>query len=132
VWRIAGVAGTNAQQGGRLAVLTKVHHACVDGVTGASLMSQLCSTEPNAPPPEPVDGVGDANQLQIAVTGLAKFASRPLRLARVLPNTMSSVVETLLRARIGQTMASPFAAPPTMFNARITANRNIAYAQLDL
>jgi WS/DGAT/MGAT family acyltransferase len=132
MWVIEGVAGTDAQQGGRLALMTKVHHACADGVTGASLLSQLCSTEADAPPPEPVDGVGDASQIQIVASGLAKFASRPLHLVSVLPNTVSSVVETLLRARVGQTMASPFAAPPTTFNASITANRNIAYAQLDL
>jgi diacylglycerol O-acyltransferase / wax synthase len=132
MWVIEGVAGTDAQHGGRLAVMTKVHHACVDGVTGASLLSQLCSTEADAPPPEPVDGVGDANQLQIAMSGLAKFVSRPLHLASVLPNTASSVAATLRRARIGQTMAAPFAAPPTAFNASITADRNVAYAQLDL
>jgi diacylglycerol O-acyltransferase / wax synthase len=132
MWVIEGVAGTNAQQGGRLAVMTKVHHACVDGVTGANLMSQLCSTEPDPPPPEPVEGVGDANQIQIAVSGLAKFASRPLQLASVLPKTVSSVFETVLRARSGLTMAAPFAAPPTTFNASITAHRNVAYAQLDL
>jgi WS/DGAT/MGAT family acyltransferase len=132
MWVIEGIAGTDAQQGGRLAVMTKVHHACVDGVTGANLMSQLCSTEPDAPPPEPVEGVGDANQIQIAVSGLAKFASRPLQLANVLPNTVSSVLKTVLRARSGLTMAAPFAAPPTTFNASITAHRNVAYAQLDL
>lgn len=132
MWVIEGVAGTDAQQDGRLAVMTKVHHAAVDGVTGASLLSQLCSTEPDAPPPEPVDGVGDANQIQLAVSGLARFASRPLRLARVLPNTVSSVLESVLRARIGLAMASPFTAPRTAFNANVTAHRNVAYAQLNL
>jgi WS/DGAT/MGAT family acyltransferase len=132
MWVIEGVAGTDAQQGGRIAVMTKVHHACVDGVTGANLMSQLCSTEPDAPAPEPVEGVGDANQIQIAVTGLAKFASRPLKLASVVPKTVSSVLETALRARSGLAMAAPFAAPPTAFNASITGHRNVAYAQLDL
>lgn len=132
MWVIEGVAGTDAQQGGRIAVMTKVHHACVDGVTGANLMSQLCSTEADAPPPEPVEGVGGANQVQIAVSGLAKFASRPLNLVNVLPNTVSSVVETLTRARSGTAMARPFAAPRTTFNASITGHRNIAYAQLDL
>ena len=56
MWVIEGVAGTDAHAGGRLAVMTKVHHAGVDGVTGANLMSQLCSTEADAPPPEPVEG----------------------------------------------------------------------------
>jgi WS/DGAT/MGAT family acyltransferase len=131
-WVIEGVAGTNPQQDGRLAVMSKVHHASVDGVTGADLMSQLCTTEADAPPPEPVDGVGDANQLEIALTGLARFARRPLHLARVLPNTVSSVVETAARARVGMAMARPFAAPQTAFNATVTNRRNIAYAQLDL
>ena len=59
MWVIEGVADTDAHEGGRLAVMTKVHHAAVDGVTGASLLAQLCSIEPDAPPPEPVDGPGD-------------------------------------------------------------------------
>ena len=132
MWVIEGIAGTNAHEDGRLAVMTKVHHASVDGVTGADLMSQLCSTEADAPAPDPVNGVGDANQIQIAASGLVRFASRPLHLANVLPTTVSSVVKTLARARTGSTMARPFAAPPTAFNASVTAQRNIAYAQLDL
>ncbi|BCQ08676.1 diacylglycerol O-acyltransferase [Mycobacterium heckeshornense] len=132
MWVIEGVAGTDPRQDGRLAVMTKVHHACVDGMTGANLMSQLCSTEADAPAPDPIDGVGDANQIQIALSGLAKFASRPLHLMNVLPNTVSSMVETLARARVGLAMAPPFAAPPTAFNAPVTGRRNIAYAQLDL
>jgi diacylglycerol O-acyltransferase len=55
-----------------------------------------------------------------------------LRLAKVLPMTVSTVVKTLRRARSGLTMAAPFAAPQTAFNAAITGHRNIAYAQLDL
>ena len=132
MWVIENIAGTDAQQGGRLAVMTKVHHAAVDGVTGANLMSQLCSTEPDAPPPDPVDGVGGASSLEIAVGGAVKFATRPLKLVNVLPVTLSSVVDTVKRARTGLTMARPFAAPQTAFNANVTGHRNIAFAQLDL
>ena len=121
MWVIEGVAGTDAQQGGRLAVMTKVHHACVDGVTGANLMSQLCSTEADAPAPEPVEGVGGASHIEIAVSGAVKFAARPLRFANALTDTASSVVKTVLRARSGQTMAPPFAAPRTAFNASVTS-----------
>jgi WS/DGAT/MGAT family acyltransferase len=131
-WVIEGIAGTDASQGGRLAVMTKVHHAGVDGVSGANLMSVLCSTEPDAPPPDPVEGVGGVNYLEMAAAGLLKFASRPLHLATVLPSTVASVVETLRRARTGQAMTAPFRAPQTAFNASVTGHRNVAFAQLNL
>ncbi|MFZ1176290.1 MAG: wax ester/triacylglycerol synthase family O-acyltransferase [Mycobacterium sp.] len=132
MWVIEGVAGTDCHRDGRLAVMTKVHHAGVDGVTGANLMSQLCSTEADAPAPDPVDGVGGASDWQIAAGGLVRFATRPLHLANLVPDTVSSVVATLQRARQGLAMARPFAAPRTVFNAKISGRRNIAYAELDL
>lgn len=133
MWAIEGLDGSDARKGGRLAVLTKVHHAAVDGVTGANLMSQLCSIEPNAPAPEPVEASADVNPLRIALGGLGRFASRPISLATsVLPSTVSTVVETVRRAAGGRAMASPFAAPQTPFNGSITAHRNVAFSQLDL
>ncbi|HXA90294.1 MAG TPA: wax ester/triacylglycerol synthase family O-acyltransferase [Mycobacterium sp.] len=132
MWVIEGVAGTDCHRDGRIGVMIKVHHAGVDGVTGANLMSQLCTTEADAPAPDPVDGVGGASGWEIAAGGLVRFASRPLHLANVVPGTASSVVGTLLRAREGQTMARPFAAPRTVFNARISGRRNVALAKLDL
>lgn len=132
MWVIEGVAGTDCHRDGRLAVMTKVHHAGVDGVTGANLMSQLCATEADAPPPEAAEGVGGANGWQIAAGGLVRFAARPLHLANVVPDTVSSVLATVRRAREGLAMARPFAAPGTVFNARITDRRNVAYAELEL
>ena len=111
MWVIENIAGTDAHAGGRLAVMTKVHHAGVDGVTGANLMSQLCGTEPDAPAPDPVDGVGGGSELEIAISGAMKFATRPLKLINVVPTTVSTVVDTVKRARSGLAMARPFAAP---------------------
>lgn len=135
MWVIEGLDGTDARKGGRLAVLTKVHHAAVDGVTGANLMSQLCTIEPDSPPPDPVEVEvsGDANPLRIALGGLGRFATRPVSLATsVLPSTVSTVVDTVRRAAGGRAMPSPFAAPQTPFNASVTAHRNVAFSQLDL
>lgn len=132
MWVIEGVAGTDCHRDGRVAVMTKVHHCGVDGVTGANLMSQLCSAEADPPPPDPVDGVGGGSAWQIAAGGLLRFATRPLQLASVVPQTVSSVVATVRKAVEGQAMARPFAAPRTAFNASISGRRNIAYAQLDL
>jgi WS/DGAT/MGAT family acyltransferase len=132
MWVIENVAGTDAHSGGRLALLTKVHHAAVDGVTGANLMSTLCTTEPDAPPPDPVDGAGDATDLEIAINGAVTFVTRPLKLVNMLPSTLSTVVDTARRATKGLTMAAPFAAPKTRFNVNVTGHRNISFAELDL
>ena len=134
LWAIEGLDGTDPREGGRLAVLTKIHHAAVDGVTGANLMSQLCSVEPEAPSPEPVEASRGTNPLRIAIGGLGRFATRPISLATsVMPATVTTVVDTVKRVTGGgKAMASPFATPQTPFNASITAHRNVAFAQLDL
>ena len=127
MWVLEGGARSDA-----VALMLKVHHAVVDGVTGANLLAQLCSLRPDAPAPQPVRGAGSGNPLQIAASGLMGFATRPLRLATVVPATMMTLVQTVLRAREGRTMAAPFSAPPTPFNGSVTRDRNIAYTQLDM
>ncbi|MEB4211518.1 wax ester/triacylglycerol synthase family O-acyltransferase [Mycobacterium sp. 94-17] len=128
MWVVEGLHGTD-----KLSVILKAHHAVVDGVGGANLLAQLCSTVPDAPPPKPAERGGAANALQIAAGGLIGAALRPWRLAKVLPATALTLAETVLRARGGgQTMAAPFAAPPTAFNGTFTRRRNIALTSVDL
>ena len=71
-------------------------------------MSKLCTTEPDAPAPEPVDGPGGGSDIEIAVSGAVRFAARPLKLVNVVPNTLTTVIDTVKRARTGMTMAPPF------------------------
>jgi diacylglycerol O-acyltransferase / wax synthase len=131
MWVIEGFTDTDPHPGVTLALMIKVHHAAVDGVTAANLLNQLCSMEPDAPPPEPVQGPGDASLLGIAAGGLVRFLTRPLQMARAVPATVSTVVDTVNRACSGRAMAAPFRAPATVFNADVTAERSIAMAQLD-
>jgi WS/DGAT/MGAT family acyltransferase len=127
MWVLEGGARSDA-----VTVILKVHHAVVDGVAGANLLAQLCTLDPDAPAPQPVGGAGGGNPLQIAASGLMGFALRPLRLATVVPATILTLAQTVLRAREGRTMAAPFSAPPTPFNGTITRYRNIAFSQLDM
>jgi diacylglycerol O-acyltransferase / wax synthase len=127
MWVIEGGAGA-----GSLAVLLKAHHAVVDGISGVNLLANLSGTEPEMPPAQAVDGAGGARPLQIAASGLVRFALRPWHFATMLPPTTRTLVQTVFRARQGRTMAAPFAAPPTAFNAPFTEQRNIAFTQLDL
>lgn len=128
MWVIEGLHGGDA-----LSVVLKAHHAVVDGVGGANLLAQLCSTVPDAPAPQPATRAGAANPLQIAASGLIGAGLRPWRLAKVVPATALTLAQTILRARGGgQTMAAPFAAPPTAFNGQFTRRRNVALTMLDL
>lgn len=128
MWVIEGL-----RDGEALSVVLKVHHAVVDGVGGANLLAQLCSTVPDAPVPEPAVRSGGAHPLHIAASGLIGAGLRPWRLAKVVPATALTLAQTIRRARGGgQTMAAPFAAPPTAFNGSFTRRRNVALATLDL
>jgi WS/DGAT/MGAT family acyltransferase len=70
--------------------------------------------------------------LEIVVSGAVKFVTSPLKLRKMVPATASTVIDTIRRAVAGQTMAAPFTAPKTAFNANVTGHRNIAFAHLDL
>jgi diacylglycerol O-acyltransferase / wax synthase len=137
MWVIEEIAGpdalqADAQAGGRVVVMTKVHHASVDGVTGVDVLARLCGAQPDMPPAEPVTGPGPASSVQLAVSGLANFVTRPLRMAGMVPTTVSTVVDLVRRARGGRTMAVPFRAPRTLFNDKVTRGRAVAFAELDL
>ncbi|MBJ8345090.1 wax ester/triacylglycerol synthase family O-acyltransferase [Antrihabitans sp. YC2-6] len=128
MWVVEGLAD------GRIAIMTKMHHAGVDGATGASVMSQLCSLEPDAPAPDPSTAreTGGASTLELAVGGLLGVAARPFQLAKLLPGAVPVLPQWISRARRGDAMPAPFTAPRTSFNGTITGHRSIAYAQLDL
>ncbi|GLE54058.1 putative diacyglycerol O-acyltransferase [Mycobacterium montefiorense] len=127
MWVLQGGADNDS-----IVVMLKIHHALVDGVAGANLLAHLCSMQADAPAPRAVEGAGGANPLQIVVSGLLGFARRPLRLATVLPTTALTLMQTVLRAREGRTMAAPFSAPSSVLNGSVTRYRNIAYTQLDM
>lgn len=132
MWVIEGIGGTDPQQGGPIGLMIKVHHAAVDGVSAANLLSQLCDLVPDAAPPDPVAGPGHAMPWEIATGGLMRTLTRPWQLVRLVPGTVSTIVNTISRARSGTAMAAPFTAPATVFNAEVTADRTIALAQLEM
>jgi diacylglycerol O-acyltransferase len=128
-WVIEGLAD------GRIAVMTKMHHATVDGVSGASLVSELCSIEPDAPPLVQRGAAPPARRpsdREIVLDGLLGIAKRPVKLARVLPGTLRVLPSWVQRARRGTAMPAPFTAPRTSFNGTVTGHRGVAFARLNL
>ncbi|SNS89652.1 WS/DGAT/MGAT family O-acyltransferase [Rhodococcoides kyotonense] len=129
LWELWALDGT---PDGRMVVFLKMHHSTVDGVSGANIISQLCSLERDAPAPTPVTGVGSARRFDLAVAGLFSFATRPLHMATIMPATTRILTGWIGRSRRGEAMPSPFTAPRTTFNGTLTEHRTVAFASLRL
>ena len=132
MWVIEGYRDAGGDE--KVVVFAKMHHATVDGVSGANLISHLCSIEPDAAPLAPVEqrhprDPGRGELLGRAVIGTA---ARPVTLVKVLKPSAELVTKSIGRARRGTAMAAPFSAPRTSFNGTITSHRSIAMADLDL
>jgi diacylglycerol O-acyltransferase / wax synthase len=121
---------------GQVAVFTKMHHATVDGVSGANMISVLCSLEPDAPPLD-LDTPGEVStrnpsDLELFGRGVLANVLKPWQLARLVRPTTALVARTVERAREGTAMAAPLTAPRTAFNGNISGHRTVAIADLSL
>jgi WS/DGAT/MGAT family acyltransferase len=129
MWVIEGLTD------GTLALLVKMHHAGVDGVTGASLIGYLCGPRADAPPgeqTEPDNPDGPPSDLSLIMRGVGTFARKPVEFARLLPRTLGIVPRWLDRSVRGSSMPAPFTAPRTSFNGTISSRRSVAYARVGL
>lgn len=120
---------------GRVAVFAKMHHSTVDGVTGANMLSQLCTLTPDEPELDEElveETAGGSGALELAVGGALSRLATPWRLASLLPGTVGVLPSWINRARKGLAMPAPFTAPRTPFNRTITGHRSISYASVDL
>lgn len=126
---------------GTMALVSKVHHVGVDGVTGNELLAHLVDTTPQ--PPEPGDGdVGSEIhperipcRAEMVADAVLSRVTDPLRRVRALGRTISSAagaVGQITGGAKGHTMARPFDAPRTLFNQSITARRTVAFAEAPL
>ncbi|MET8874316.1 wax ester/triacylglycerol synthase family O-acyltransferase [Nocardia sp. NPDC004604] len=87
---------------GRQAIYTKVHHALIDGVSGAEVMAAVFDIVPESQPvPPPPDGLRLArtpNPAEVLGRGIAHTMTRqadrvrlPLRLGPMLPNALTDM-----------------------------------------
>jgi diacylglycerol O-acyltransferase len=133
LWEMHVVEGS---ADGQLVIIAKMHHASVDGVSGANLMSYLATLEPDAPTPEPPSGQRrnppEPNPLQLIGDGLLGYVRKPFKLARMLPELVGLAPKFISRSARGEGMPLPFTAPRTSFNGTISGHRSAAFAQVDL
>jgi WS/DGAT/MGAT family acyltransferase len=146
-------------QGGFVAALTKIHHALVDGVSGAEILGLLLDPSPEGREIEParVESAGERvpSQVEMLARGVLGLPRQPLRALRglptMLPNAMAMPgaaavpgVPTLTRASArvrglfgaapddGLLEVSTARAPRTRFNTQVSQHRRFAFGSLPL
>jgi WS/DGAT/MGAT family acyltransferase len=130
LWVIEGL------EHGHIAMVAKVHHAAIDGVSGADLMVYLFDLEPKAVEPnleDPWQPDRVPNDVEMFVHAGRSWVQRPVQLARLVPKAVGSTFSIVRRRRSGAGgMATPFTAPSTPWNTAISAQRSIAFASVPL
>ena len=136
IWLVEGLSD------GRFALLSKTHHALVDGVSGVDIATVLFDTSPDPMPVAPPENEWVARPLptgaQLLADALLERATVPTEIARGVRATLRGprkVAGRLGHAVGGVTAmarAGLNAAPNTLLNVRIGPHRRFTWVRGDL
>ncbi len=134
LWEMWVVEGL---EDGKIALVAKMHHSTIDGVSGAELLGVLFDLEPNPATPE---RQGE-RQLDLRVPSSFELFSqallarilRPLGIGRIAWRTAQAVFDIRKVRQGGDGRgAIPLTAPRTSINVSIHARRRVAFAAANL
>jgi diacylglycerol O-acyltransferase / wax synthase len=134
IYVIEGLDNVPELPKGSFAIVFKIHHAAIDGVTGAEIIAALHDLEPGAEPPPPKDSWSPD-----AVPGPTELFTRtmfnnviyPFRLSRVMGESFPAMAR--LRQELqAREFKTPAPVPRTRFNGTVTAHRVLDGRSFDL
>jgi diacylglycerol O-acyltransferase / wax synthase len=155
LWEVYVIHGL---RGGNVAVLSKVHHAAVDGISGAEILNVLLDADPAgrelSPPAQSRPPKAVPSQGEMLLRGVAGLPRQPVRALRGLPTTLAHLedvpgvgaipgsnlvsraaneVRRRLPGQEGEVLDTvAVRAPRTRFNDRVSAHRRFAFGSLSL
>jgi len=148
-------------EGGKVGMLTKVHHAAVDGVSGAEILGVLFDLEADTPAEEHGKGTSweperRPSELEMLGRGVLGLTRQPVRALRSLPAALQALPDfpgaamvpgmPLLQKARAETQrllngggkdrelieVRASRAPKTRFNAKVTPHRRFSFGSLPL
>ncbi|HXQ91276.1 MAG TPA: wax ester/triacylglycerol synthase family O-acyltransferase, partial [Acidimicrobiales bacterium] len=146
LWEMHIVEGL---QGGNVAMVTKIHHSTIDGVSGAELLAQLFDLTPGpavgagdgegsvpgaAPGPDAAAGEPLPSDLRLVAHAIGARVTRPVGLTRLAWKTGRAVLDVrrVRHARPSGHAALPLTTPRTSLNTAITPHRRVAFSSIAL
>jgi diacylglycerol O-acyltransferase / wax synthase len=131
MWLIDGL------EGGRKALLAKIHHAIIDGVSGSELATVLLDLEAEPPPRAPSASPADEpatvpNDFELMLSGFFHTISTPYRVARFARQSIRQAMRFVPFTQRDEAPPIPFQAPRTPFNTAISPHRRFAFASVPL
>jgi diacylglycerol O-acyltransferase len=147
LWELYVIEG---HESGLVAVLTKIHHAVIDGLSGAEIMALLLDLTPEGrevPPPTEDDLADPApTSLQMFTLGMLGLPRYPVRMLKALPKAIPNIEDTPFGifpgastlGRLGGLLRRDgverpdLTAPKTIFNGRVSPHRRFVFGQLPL
>lgn len=141
---------------GNVAMLTKIHHAVVDGMSGNEILGAILDLTPDGrPAPEVLPDAGETAPAETELIGRALLGlpRYPLRVLRALPTTLPNLTDTPVFstlpgagtvARVAQEIqrllggdgpvlgTEKLSAPHTSFNGRVSPHRRVVMGTLPL
>ena len=117
------------------AIVSKVHHACVDGVSGVDMIQAIHDLDPNHPMVRPATtpwrGEDEPNPLELIARASINTALQPFRFAEVVARTVPAMGR-LTQGVAQRRFAATKPVPRTRFNGTVTAHRAVEGRSFDL
>jgi WS/DGAT/MGAT family acyltransferase len=129
LWEMYVIEGLDQVEGlppGCFAVLTKIHHAAIDGVSGVEVTAathdlQIDGTP--SPPEAPWVPESEPTLLELSLRAVMNNSQQPIRFARILGEAAPPLIRTALESSFRRDDEAPAEVPRTRFNGPVAPHR---------
>lgn len=131
LWEFTVIEGLNNVPGvpkGSYAIVSKIHHAAIDGVSGVDIMNAVHSLDPSgaiSPPDRAWIPERTPTSVELLARAQLNTLATPVRLARMAGDVAPGLLKSAMGLIRGNFRTSIGRVPRTRFNGSVTQNRVI-------
>jgi len=124
---IEGLDGVDGLPRGSFAIMSKIHHAAIDGVSGTEMVAAIHDLTPDgvaAKPESPWVAESEPTLIELALRSTVNNIRQPFRFAQILGEAAPPAIRAFLQQREDAAAMAPVSEiPRTRFNGRVSPHR---------